>query len=452
MKNTARWFGYVDTPMTMITFLVVFLVLTLAPSHSSSQSLIKLEVGSSTVLKLSNVERLAIGNGEVVQATVINKNEIVVFGKKSGVTTLDIWRSVGKRVSYQIRVSPEGFARVQEEIKNLLKTVPMARSTVVGDKLIIEGENLSDSDQAKISRLAQRYPELLDFTSQVGWDKMVLLDVQVIEIPSVRLQELGIRWNSSLPLPLTSAGGLPGVNQLLSARINALAQSGEATILAQPQLLARSGATANFEAGGEVPYTSTDKEGKTTTSFKKYGVSLNITPQVDRNHAVRSKIDIEVSSVDPTLATPSGPALKIRRASTEFNVRSGQTLVLGGFLSREQARDREGVPGLSDIPIMGGLFGVHREQYRETELAIFVTPVVVDAEHPGMTQRIGNAAVVLEQAFGTPQRLNTPVTSDQGYPDWHKRQDSQSQWESPPPEVLNPQKSSQMIDQWSQTE
>ena len=417
-------------------------IVLLFPLNVLGQESLKLEVGSSTVLKLAKVERLAIGNGEVVQATVINQNEIVVFGKKSGSTTLDIWRSTGKRASYQIRVAPEGFSRVQEDIKSLLKTIPMARSSVVGDKLIIEGENLSDSDQAKISRLAQRYPELLDFTSQVGWDKMVLLDVQVIEIPSARLQEMGVRWDSSLPLPLSGAGGLPGMRGLLSARLSALAQTGEATILAQPQLLARSGATASFEAGGEVPYTTTNKDGRTSTSFKKYGVSLNITPQVDRNLAVRSKIDIEVSSVDQTLASSSGPALKVRRASTEFNVRSGQTLVLGGFLSRERTRDREGVPGLSEIPVVGGLFGVNRDHYRETELAIFVTPVVVNAEHPGMTQRVDNAAMIVEQEFGSLPRLNTPVMATQEQPSWHQKQSSFSQWDANEP----------VLDQWSKSQ
>ena len=417
-------------------------IVLLLPFNAMGQESLKLEVGSSTVLKLANVERLAIGNGEVVQATVINQNEIVVFGKKSGSTTLDIWRTTGKRASYQIRVAPEGFSRVQEDIKSLLKTIPMARSSVVGDKLIIEGENLSDSDQAKISRLAQRYPELLDFTSQVGWDKMVLLDVQVIEIPSARLQEMGVRWDSSLPLPLSGAEGLPGMRGLLSARLSALAQTGEATILAQPQLLARSGATASFEAGGEVPYTTTNKDGRTSTSFKKYGVSLNITPQVDRNLAVRSKIDIEVSSVDQTLASSSGPALKVRRASTEFNVRSGQTLVLGGFLSRERTRDREGVPGLSEIPVVGGLFGVNRDHYRETELAIFVTPVVVNAEHPSMTQRVDNAAMIVEQEFGSLPRLNTPVMATQEQPSWHQKQSSFSQWDANEP----------VLDQWSKSE
>lgn len=426
-------------------FLLWFVYLvSYSPLPVYSQSSLKLEVGSSTILKLTNIERLAIGNGEVIQATVINQSEIVVFGKKTGSTTLDVWRSSGKRVSYQVRVAPEGFSRVQEEIKNLLKSIPMARSSVVGDRLIIEGENLSDSDQGKISRLAQRYPELLDFTSQVGWDKMVLLDVQVIEIPTVRLYELGIRWNTALPLPLSGGGGFPAMGSLLSAKIHALAQSGEATILAQPQLLARSGATAKFEAGGEVPYTTTDKDGKSTTSFKKYGVSLNITPQVDQNQAVRSKIDIEVSSVDQTLASSAGPALKVRRAATEFNVRSGQTLVLGGFLSREKTREYDGVPGFSEIPLMGSLFGVNRTHIRETELAIFVTPVVVNADHPSMVQRVDNAARIIDQNFGAEQRLNTNIVSSATDLGWNPTFGADSQWEQS--EII------QMIDQWNQDE
>ncbi|WZB65879.1 hypothetical protein WJ971_26035 [Achromobacter xylosoxidans] len=154
--------------------------------------------------------------------------------------------------------------------------------------------------------MAEHYPEVMDFTGRVGWDSMVQLDVQVVEMPRSRLREIGVRWegltqggvNAGLawdagslgrmarpgeavidtPAPVSSVAGYFGVNALLSARIAALAQSGEAVMLAQPQLLARSGASATFLAGGEVPYVSTDSRGNPTTLFKPYGVSLRITP------------------------------------------------------------------------------------------------------------------------------------------------------------------------------
>src|SRR5690606_1622820 len=122
---------------------------------------------------------------------------------------------------------------------------------------------------------------------------------------------------------------------LWPAQLNALQQAGRAMVLAQPQLVARSGSTAEFLAGGEVPYSTTDAKGATTTAFKPYGVSLRITPRVERSGVVRSRIEVEVSSIDHALSVENGPALKTRRASTEFNARSGQTLVLAGFMSRE---------------------------------------------------------------------------------------------------------------------
>jgi pilus assembly protein CpaC len=398
-----------------------------------------LETGASTVLKLKGVTRIAVGNSQIVQVTTVNPREVLMFGKTRGSTTVDIWVSDKKRHTYRIFVAPEGLSRIQEEISRLLKHIPQARSRIAGDKLVIEGEDLNDADQLRIATLAKRYPEVIDFTSQLGWDKMILLDVQVLELPSSRMHELGVRWDPTsqggvqtglaweggstalmqrpgeaglaLPFPLPQAAGYLGLNALLSARLAALSKSGEAVVLAQPQLLARSGSTASFLAGGEVPYASVDKDGKSTTTFKKYGVSLNITPHADRNAAIRSRIEIEVSSVDTTLTVPGGPALKIRKASTEFNVRSGQTLVLGGFISRERARDQDGLPGLAGIPVLGGLFGVKREQERHTELAIFVTPMIVDPQDPGLAARVANAQGVLQDSFPASPMLNTPLNT-----------------------------------------
>ena len=421
--------------------LVGMIALTIAWSdmaYSADQPIrLDLETGASTVLKLKGVTRIAVGNSQIVQVTTVNPREVLIFGKTRGSTTVDIWVSDKKRHTYRIFVAPEGLSRIQEEISRLLKNIPQAHSRIAGDKLVIEGEDLNDADQLRIATLAKRYPEVIDFTSQLGWDKMILLDVQVLELPSSRMHELGVRWDPTsqgglqtglaweggstslmqrpgeagltLPFPLPQAAGYLGINALLSARLAALSKSGEAVVLAQPQLLARSGSTASFLAGGEVPYASVDKDGKSTTTFKKYGVSLNITPHADRNAAIRSRIEIEVSSVDTTITVPGGPALKIRKASTEFNVRSGQTLVLGGFISRERARDQDGLPGLAGIPVLGALFGVKREQERHTELAIFVTPMIVDPRDPGLAARVANAQGVLQESFPGAPALNTPL-------------------------------------------
>lgn len=404
---------------------------------------IEIDTGHAHVMKVKGVVRIAVGNSQILQASHINGREVILFAKQVGLTSVDVWTKKGLRQSFKVHVKSAEISHVHQEVSALLADYPDAKSKVVGRKIVIEGQHLSDQTRARIKGLAERFPDIIDLTEQMGWDRMVLLDVQVLELPHSKMKELGVRWDPasqgglytglawegrtkgvltpSVPQPLdqmlsqknaTTPSALLGLNGLLSARLQALSQKGEAIMLAQPQLLARSGSAASFLAGGEVPYSSVDKDGKSTTTFRKYGVSLQVTPHVDALGAIRARVEVEVSSVDPSIQTTAGPAMKVRKASTEFNVQSGQTLVLGGFISREQASDESGVPGLSDIPILGGLFGVTKTQSRHTELAIFVTPVLVSPRHPDLMNRIDQGRQIIQQTFPEPARLNFPIRSN----------------------------------------
>lgn len=398
---------------------------------------LKMQVGEVRVLAIPDVARVAVGDGHVVNAVTTEEKEVIVFARHEGSSTLQLWLHNGVRRQYQVQVAPQGARQIQQELGAMMQRIPNATVSSVGDKVVVEGDELADDDRARVAALAKKYPQLVDMTGQVGWDRMVLLDVQVVELPRSRLQELGLRWSGSpaggvnagltweaassrlesrpgevvIPavFPASAAAGYFGMNALLSARLQALTQSGSAVVLAQPQLMARSGATAEFLAGGEVPYSTTDANGNTNTVFKPYGVSLKITPQVERNGAVRSRIEVEVSSVDTAVSLPNGPSLKTRRAATEFNVRSGQTLVLAGFLSRELAVNRDAVPVLSELPIIGALFGANRQQRSDTELAIFVTPVLANADHPDVIQRVVSGTSVLQKHFPEKPTLNLPI-------------------------------------------
>ena len=440
------------------------LAITLSFAHSAyaakQVSVLNLQVGEVKVLAIPDVARVAVGDGHVLNAVTTDEKEVIVFARHEGSSALQIWSENGQRRHYQVEVAAEGARQIQQELRSVLERIPHASVSTVGDKLLVEGDNLSDSDRNRIVELAKRYPQLLDFTGQVGWDRMVLLDVQVVEVPRAELLELGLRWdgissgglttglawdagsrryadrpgNTVVPLafPAAAVAGYFGANALLSARINAMAQSGTAVVLAQPQLLARSGATAEFLAGGEVPYTTVDANGNPNTAFKPYGVSLRITPQLEKNGAVRSRIEVEVSSVDNSLSLPAGPSLKTRRAAIEFNVQSGQTLVLAGFLSREDSRNVDKVPGLGDIPILGHLFKSRRFLRNETELAIFVTPVLVGAHHPDIQRRIRKGRDILATAFPEEPRMNVPVTPQAASAYWNPWSGDGSQWMDEP--------------------
>lgn len=440
------------------------------PALARQDVLIKMQVGEVKVLAIPDVARVAVGDGHVLNAVTTEEKEVIVFARHEGASAVQVWSANGQRHRYQIEVAPEGTRQIQHELRHVLERIPNAQVSVVGDKLLVEGDDLSDSDRDRVAALSKRYPQLLDFTSPVGWDRMVLLDVQVMEVPRSQLQEWGVRWGGEtfgglnaglawdggskrlsdrpgetvvpLPYPAATAAGYFGMNALLSARIDALAQTGSAVVLAQPQLLARSGATAEFLAGGEVPYSTTDANGKTNTVFKPYGVSLRITPQIERNGAVRSRIEVEVSAIDSALSVANGPSLKTRRASTEFNVRSGQTLVLAGFMSREESRNVNKVPGLGDIPILGQLFKSTRFQHNETELAIFVTPVVVAPDHPDLMQRVRQGNEILRTTFKTDELINVPVRPRAALPapiettpalGWNAYRGQGSQWHEAEP-------------------
>jgi len=424
----------------------------------------ELQVGEVKILSVPDVARVAVGDGHVLNAVATDEKEVIVFARNPGSSAVHVWSADGAQRSYQIEVLAQSLIQQEAELTQMLARIPGVRLARVGDKLVVEGDALSDADRERVALLAARYPQLLDFTSQVGWDDMVLLDVQVVEIPRTRLRDLGVRWNAAsegglnaglawdaagrrlldrpgaAPLPaLFPSGGLQGylgVNALLSSQLDLLAQTGEAVVLAQPQLLARSGATAEFLAGGEVPYTTTDGNGRSNTAFKPYGVSLRITPRIERNGAVRSRIEVEVSSIDPSLSIPTGPSLKTRRAVTEFNVKSGQTLVLAGFISREESNNVDKVPGVGDVPLLGALFRSTRWRNNETELAVFVTPVVVEPDHPDMNRRVAQGQALLDKTFPQTPRLNTPVhQTTVAAPTWYQANGVGSQWQDTPQPV-----------------
>lgn len=396
-----------------------------------------MQVGDMRVLSVPDIARVAVGDGHVVNAVTTDEKEVIVFARNDGTSAVQVWKIDGSRAEYLIHVAPGGMRQAKSELRQLLAKIPGIELSDVGDKIVVEGAHLRDRQREQLQALSQRYPQLLDLSDTQGWDDMVLLDVQVVEVPRNAMRDLGVRWGTPSAGGLSAgmvwegasqrfigsadespfltqagtqaAGGYFGVNALLSARVHALSEVGAATVLAQPQLLARSGTTAEFLAGGEVPYTTTDSNGSSTTQFKSYGVSLRITPLIQRSGAVRSQIEVEVSSIDPSLSLPTGPSLKTRRAATEFNVQSGQTLVLAGFISREVSKNMDRLPGLGKLPILGKLFGSERFRRNETELAIFVTPVVVDATHPDMQQRLHRAQALLQQQFQDEEVMNTPV-------------------------------------------
>jgi pilus assembly protein CpaC len=173
----------------------------------------------------------------------------------------------------------------------------------------------------------------------------------------------------------------------VDAIVNALEQKGLARSLAEPNLVALSGDTASFLAGGEYPVPVPSGLGTVSIEYKRYGVGLAFTPTVLGNGLINLRIEPEVSQLDTSrqiqVAGISVPPLIVRRASTTVELRDGQSFVIGGLLQSIGQNALMQLPWVGDVPVLGALFRSAQYQKNETDLAIIVTPRLVRPLRPG---------------------------------------------------------------------
>ena len=175
-------------------------------------------------------------------------------------------------------------------------------------------------------------------------------------------------------------------------------RAGVIRTLAEPNLTAISGETANFLAGGEFPIPAgftcdpTTRNCQTQIQFKKFGVGLNFTPVVMSEGRISLKVLTEVSelsndnaltltqSISATEQPPQTiPSIKTRRAETTVEIPSGGSLAMAGMIHEQTKQQLNGMPGLMNIPVLGALFKSRDYVNRQTELMVMVTPYIVRA-------------------------------------------------------------------------
>ena len=205
------------------------------------------------------------------------------------------------------------------------------------------------------------------------------------------------------------AGGgvqwLSGENRVQTV-LRALEQDGLLHTLAEPNLTAISGETANFLAGGEFPIPIAQQLGTISVEFKKFGIGLAFTPVVMSEGRISLKVSTEVSELSNqgaiVLSNITIPALKVRRAETVVELPSGGSLVMAGLLSDQSKQALSGYPGLKSLPVLGTLFRSRDYLKNETELVILVTPYVVK---PVSRQELAQP----DDGFGWASDVNTDL-------------------------------------------
>jgi pilus assembly protein CpaC len=219
----------------------------------------------------------------------------------------------------------------------------------------------------------------LFFISASYAQQMVEIAVEITEINENKSIELGIQWPNEISvaevnIPSIIESGAWGRVTAFSAALKALETSGAAKVLSKPKLVTKSGTTAKFMVGGEFPVVAVAEIGNSKIEWKEYGIIMKITPTVLKENKIDLKIDTELSRLDYNAPVAGYPSVAKRQASSHLQIKDGETMVLAGLIETTKGKTKEGVPLLSDIPVLGVLFSKNKDYDTKTNVLIFITP------------------------------------------------------------------------------
>ena len=388
-----------------------------------------------------DIKRIAIGSAEIATIVQIPQNlrEFLIVAKKAGATTLYVWTTDGKRHDYIVNVSSEdigvalaieeaiglpevkvkkvqnrilltGFVENQHERNYALQVARLYvegssdvnLSVGTGPNLQLQTESSSNESGSLSGSKIQLGSEPLTLQSQIidllqmRNPTQIKLEAQVISINPTDRENLGIQYGNT-------PGNAPGVfvfgedynsntgtpfrnnplawamdrHNAINLQVQALLTKNRAKLLSRPSIMTMSGEQALIQVGGQIPYTIVSTNNVAYTTFKNYGIILQLKPIVDGTGKIISSVHAEVSSM--TGETVDGqPILAIRRADSVVTMTSGSTIVIGGLMDSSEQKHVTKIPFLGDIPILGEFFKYTSKTKEKQELIILVTPYIVE--------------------------------------------------------------------------
>lgn len=415
-------------------------VITSAGNSTNSRS-VTVGVNRSVIIELeSPAADVVIANPEIADAVVQTAQRIIFRGVKYGQTSALIFDRAGRTLLDLSLYVETDMAALSDTI---VRHVPDARVKLesLNGSIVMTGsvDSLSQSDQVR--KLVAAYfpagdnaPQIVNMLSVLAPDQ-VLLEVRIVEMQRNVVKQLGINisgtpsWGDleslaltppfSTAAEITSGLGFPiqgrslgGIGADFSyvnynggsfqsragATINALERIGVVKTLAEPNMVAMSGESAKFLAGGEFPVpVGQDNQGRITVEFKPYGVGLGFTPIVLSEGRISLKVSTEVSELtsqgafqgqrqtvvdgDGNVVQIEGvtlPGLTVRRAESTIELPSGGSMMMAGLITSKDRQNLDQVPGLKKLPVLGALFQSRDFISEESELVVIVTPYLVN--------------------------------------------------------------------------
>jgi pilus assembly protein CpaC len=353
-----------------------------------------------------------ISSPTVADYKIIDPQQLVLFANQVGDTTLIVYSTQNKvLLSQRISVNID----LKKVRRQLTLRYPQFNLTLnaVGNQVAVRGQvdtaEQRDDIYQVIGTLLNRPTKQNNDTNndddddddknalnEPQWDSIIngitVAEAQQVNV-KITVAQVTKEFNETIGVDWPSIGsGLKSFSLFqykfnnLSSVISAIANDSIAEVLAEPNLTVLSGESAKFLVGGEVPMITHDNN-QTSISFKKYGISLDLTAKVLNNHKIKLKLAPEVSAVEKIIKSNNleVPQMITRRAETTVELADGQSFMLGGLMSKDDQETTSKVPLLGDIPVIGGAFRSVLTRRAKTELVIIAT---VNLVHPVATTDI----------------------------------------------------------------
>jgi pilus assembly protein CpaC len=369
---------------------------------------VKVPFGKSDVIRTDAAfTEIVVADPEIADVLPLTDRSVSVLGKKIGSTRLSVYGEGKQLVGvFDVEIAYDTSALASE----LATQFPYAsfRVSSVNGRILLSGSAPDGVTLDRAVTIAKQFgPEVIN-SVRVTQPQQVLLEVRFVEATRSAGRELGVDWEAvGRRINVATGSFVSGATNMLSGSepfgtvlgnllmggvqadvlIRGLEDRGVARRLAEPNLVALSGDTANFLAGGEFPIPVAQQQNAITIEFKKFGVGLAFTPTVLGDGIINLKIEPEVSQIDPTSSIRIGgleiPGLSVRRANTTVELRDGQSFAIAGLLQNTNEVSQSQLPWIGNVPILGALFKSAAYQKRETDLVIIVTPRLVRPSRPG---------------------------------------------------------------------
>lgn len=400
--------------MPKLTYMILLLVIgivAIAPADAWTERtsgpearVLVLEKGRSTVIESDQgFSTLVVADPDIAEAMATSNRSFFLRGKVPGSTTVLIYDAAGE-ISELIDVEVElSLDELRTDLGNLL---PGERIEVypVHDGVFLDGKLTTAAAAEMAVQVAERYvPGGVANGLSVGQSQQVLLEVRFLEASRSAVKEIGFgnSFDARDVVGATEPSTVSGLasktialftnvgGENIDVELRALEEKGIVRTLAEPNLVALSGDTASFLAGGEFPIPVSNDDGQVSVEFKKFGVSLDFTPTVLGNGLVNIRVRPEVSQLDRNNGIRAQdieiPGVSVRRADTTVELHDGQAFAIAGLLQNDYSNDVRQTPWLGNVPVLGALFTSKRYQRQESELVIIIIPRLVQpAPHPSL--------------------------------------------------------------------